>query len=370
MVLNEGNTLQQEIPPQWFLQYLAEQNRRQEDDKQRLCQQEQETQRKLLEKEQKQISNGNKPGKSLPAIQEFHGELNGLDPWLQQTRVKIRVDYDSCTEYVKFWALAGCLRGKALRRMDAWTRQFGTPELASADTFFSRVEFVFQDPQSKERASRKLASLRQGNRPFLEAYMDWQGYLIEAGGADWPDSAKKISLDRILSDELVRAMISVPTSSDFEIYCNTLKEVDDKLRVYKSRQMFMSQSSRVSVRPSTSTPQPREHAQVPYAEESTSKQESLTWRKASPSPEAMDWQPTTKVGTSKPRRAQWVDKQELDRRREQRLCLRCGDSEHFARDCPYLAPSRPRQVKVAKRREGPQLEADEDDHVPAESENE
>jgi hypothetical protein len=183
--------------------------------------------------------------------------------------------------------------------------------------------------------------------------MDWQGYLIEAGGADWPDSAKKISLDRILSDELVRAMISVPTPSDFETYCNTLKEVDDKLRAYKSRQMFTSQSSRASVRPSTSTPEPREHAQVLYAEESTSKQESLTSRKASPLPEAMDWQPTTKVGTSKPRRAQWVNKQELDRRREQSLCLRCGDSEHFVRDCPYLAPSRPRQVRVAKRREGP-----------------
>jgi hypothetical protein len=72
MVLNEVNTPQQEIPPQWFLQYLAEQNRRQEDDKQRLCQQEHEMQRKLLEEERKKISNGNKPGKSLPATLWVH----------------------------------------------------------------------------------------------------------------------------------------------------------------------------------------------------------------------------------------------------------------------------------------------------------
>lgn len=58
---------------------------------------------------------------------------------------------------------------------------------------------------------------------------------MESGGGSWPDDVKKISLDRILSDELVRAMITVPSQPDFEFYYSILKETDNRLRAYKSR---------------------------------------------------------------------------------------------------------------------------------------
>jgi hypothetical protein len=59
--------------------------------------------------------------------------------------------------------------------------------------------------------------------------------LIESGGGSWPDDAKKILLDRILSDNLVKAIITVPSQPDFESYYLILKETDDKLRAYKGR---------------------------------------------------------------------------------------------------------------------------------------
>jgi hypothetical protein len=59
--------------------------------------------------------------------------------------------------------------------------------------------------------------------------------LLESGGSSWPDDVKKVSLDRILSDELVRVMITVPSRLDFESYCSILKETDDCLRAYKAR---------------------------------------------------------------------------------------------------------------------------------------
>jgi membrane protein required for beta-lactamase induction len=163
---------QGEVPPQWFLHYLAEQDARQREAEQRARQLAEETQQRLFIEEQERITNGNKPGKALPALQEYHGDTHKLEAWLQQARVKMRVDYQDCTEYVKFWALAACLRGKAIQRMDAWTRQFGTPERATADAFFNQMELVFQDPQAKERALRKLASLRQGNRSFLDTFTE------------------------------------------------------------------------------------------------------------------------------------------------------------------------------------------------------
>jgi hypothetical protein len=181
------------------------------------------------------IRNDNKPGKALPSLLEYYGDTDKLEAWLQQAKAKIEVDYYGCTEFVKFWALNGSLRGKALRRMEAWVRDQGTPELASGYGFLDRVEFVFKDPQAKERAQRKLEALRQGSKPFLEVFTEWQSLLMESGGGSWPDDAKKVSLDRILSDELVRAMITVPSQPDFESYCSILKETDDRLRAYKAR---------------------------------------------------------------------------------------------------------------------------------------
>ena len=101
-------------------------------------------------------------------------------------------------------------------------------------TFLNRVDFVFKDLQAKEWAQCKLESLRQGLKPFLEAFTEQQSLLIESGGGSWPDDAKKISLDRILSDELVQAMITVPSQPDFESYYLILKETNDRLRAYKA----------------------------------------------------------------------------------------------------------------------------------------
>ena len=222
-------------PPEWFLQYLQEQQNQsaiaQEAERLRIADEEKAANEARLQL----VRNNNKPGKSLPALLEFYGDADKLDAWLQQAKAKIEVDYYGCTEYVKFWALNGSLRGKALRRMEAWVRERGTAELANGYEFLKRVEFVFKDPQAKERAQRKLDKLRQGSKSFLEVFTDWQSLLLESGGGSWPDDAKKVALDRILCDELVEAMISVPSQPDFESYCSTLKETDDRLRAYKSR---------------------------------------------------------------------------------------------------------------------------------------
>ncbi|KAG9240064.1 hypothetical protein BJ878DRAFT_322776 [Calycina marina] len=170
----------------------------------------------------------------LPKLLEYHGETGKPEAWLQQARAKIEVDYHGCTDYVKFWALSGSLRGKALRRMEAWVREQGVPDWADGSAFLSRVNFVFRDPQAKVRAQRKLDALRQSSKPFLELFMEWQSLLLESGGS-WPDNAKKISLIRILSDELVQAMATVPSQPDFESYCSIIKETDDRLKAYKAR---------------------------------------------------------------------------------------------------------------------------------------
>lgn len=324
-------------PPEWFLKYLREQQQQSETDRQNELIRVAENEKATREARLQLIRNDNKPGKALPSLLEYYGEADKLEAWLQQAKAKMEVDYYGCTEYVKFWALNGSLRGKALRRMEAWVREQGTAELANSYNFFTRVELVFKDPQAKERAQRKLDSLHQGAKPFLEVFTEWQSLLMESGGGSWPDDAKKISLDRILSDELVRAMITVPSQPDFESYCSIIKETDDRLRAYKNR------TTKPKDQTTQAKPQPNWKHLTDTTRTGTGYKNSnglnITRK---PSIESMDWEPTpAQVATMSIKYAKWVSQEERDNRRQTGRCIRCGATGHMIRECPYGPPRRP-----------------------------
>ena len=325
-----------------------------------------ENKRILQENRLRLVRNDSKPGKALPALLEFYGDADKLEAWLQQAKAKLEVDYYGCTEYVKFWALNGSLRGKALRRMEAWVREQGTPELADGNNFLNRVEFIFKDPQAKERAQRKLDNFRQGSKSFLEVFTEWQSLLLESGGGSWPDSAKKLSLDRILSDDLVKAMITVPTQPDFESYCSILKETDDRLRAYRAR---------TSSKTDRKDPVASRNSSIEGGQQKKEAYSRQVTRK--PSVEEMEWVATPiRAAATSARRAKWVSQEERDLRRQTGRCIRCGASGHMIKDCPYGHPQRPvTSVAVRKdtrkeKEKAKEVEAELEDPVTDESDSE
>jgi hypothetical protein len=337
--------------PDWFLRYIQEQQRQDSTAREQEHLRVKDQEKADREARQQLVRNDTKPGKALPALLEYYGDSDKLEAWLQQARAKMEVDYFGCTEFVKFWALNGSLRGKALRRMEAWVREQGTPEMADSYSFFERVSFVFRDPQAKERAQRKLEALRQGSKPFLEVFTEWQSLLMESGGGSWPDDAKKLSLDRILSDELIRAMITVPSQPGFDAYCSILKETDDRLRAYKSR------ASKAASTPSVSGgPRAARSAGAAQTATTSSYERQRTVRRASV--ESMEWEPTTapvKVAAAggSSRRAKWASQEERDNRRSSGRCIRCGATGHLIKGCPYDPPKRPVTANTARREEAP-----------------
>jgi zinc knuckle protein len=71
----------------------------------------------------------------------------------------------------------------------------------------------------------------------------------------------------------------------------------------------------------------------------------------------MDWQPTVASATNQ-RRAKLVSKQEMEKRKQQNRCFRCGGSGHRINQCPYLPPKSPAHVATANSHE-PELEDEE-----------
>ena len=63
-------------------------------------------------------------------------------------------------------------------------------------------------------------------------------------------------------------------------------------------------------------------------------------RKSSPRPRSP--RPTTSG-----KRAKWVTKEELEKRRVNKQCMRCGDPNHWAKQCPHKPAKNPNRVQAA-----------------------
>jgi hypothetical protein len=301
------------------------------------------------------------PTKQLGPLAEYDGNRDGLETWIAQAQAKIEIDYSNCSDSTKFYMLHNRLRGEAAKQLQPWVQAVVDVGEATMDGLIQQLRLSFGDPHSTEKAMRKLHRIKQSSRTFMEYFTEFRKLVLEAGGANWPDTIKNGYLEAGLSQELQNRMIGHKgPNQTFEEYCSDLKRVSDQVEAFNLRNRYFLSRKEPSDRGSYRGPPPRfENA----------REEQTPWRKASPPPEDMDWQPAVKIGTTRPRRAQWVDKTELDRRRGQGLCMRCGDSAHFAKDCPHLPPSKPRQVRLAKAKEGPRLEVEMDTEF-NESENE
>ena len=91
-----------------------------------------------------------------------------------------------------------------------------------------------------------------------------------------------------------------------------------------------------------------------------------------PSPDAMDWEPSR----TQTQRATWVSQKEIDRRRDEGSCLRCGKKGHLISSCklkPAQNPARhPARVTKAtsKPEEGNTTNTNHDDTTAVDSDSE
>ena len=91
-----------------------------------------------------------------------------------------------------------------------------------------------------------------------------------------------------------------------------------------------------------------------------------SWKQAAPL-EQMDWQPTiSNQGGTQKRQAKWVTQAEIQRRRENKLCVRCGARSHFVLQYPYLSAQPPSPIRAARATAEPLLE----ELLPAEPQSE
>lgn len=241
---------------------------------------------------------------------------------------KLTIDAEAIgDESERVWYGFNLLQGAAAARVHPWIEVYQRePTKFIVTEFLKQMDLAFLDTEMQEKALAKLNNLRQGNRSFDDLLTELDRLLLEAGGHGWEDRVKKAFIKAALNQSLRERLIAVSEKPVYEEYCHQVKEVADRLAEYQ-RIGNSKKGLSGAARPNSII----------------SKDATIT-STTTPDSDVMDWEPLT--SRTQKRRAKWVSQEELDKRRREKRCLRCG-AKHWLNQCPFLPaiPPKPLQPK-------------------------
>jgi hypothetical protein len=188
------------------------------------------------------------------------------------------------------------------------------------------LENMYGDPNLKRRATQRLREMKQGaKQSFAKFLPTFEKEFADSGAMTWPEDAKVSILTGSLNLAMRTALAYREVPGTFADLILLLRRIDTDL------DLLSTEAKRQADRDDERSNRPR-----------------------SPATDEMDWTPT-KVNRVRPsretqaKRARWVDRDEVDRRREEGLCFRCGRENCQVATCPFLPAIRPdAKVRAAK----------------------
>ena len=212
------------------------------------------------------------------------------------------------------------------------------------EEFATYLNSCYGDPNTEKRALRRLHQLKQGEKESFAAFLPrFEKELAEAGGANWTSSVQINYLTGSLNGEMTDRLVGqLGLPKEYQPFVLSLQELGSNLDGARSQLQRKEHSWRKDSQQKGKSDQYQQ-----------GKKEGRNTRPGSP--DAMDWE-STKVSRAanraneslKGKRAKWVDQEEIDRRKKERRCFRCGRSGCTIKECPLKPAQRPVQVKRGK----------------------
>jgi hypothetical protein len=271
--------------------------------------------------------------KALKWPELFDGTRSKFPAWKQEIEDKLDVDKDQVGSWKAQWyGINQCLGEKPKRVVATFYAAGGPLGQYNPEEFLKYLELSYGDPNQASKAAARLRTIKQGERQSFAAFLPtFEQTLAEAGGSDWADAAKLTLLDSAINDNLRRALVSVDLPEDYSSWIQQVIRVSYRLEA-------------ISTGPSK------------WARYQNTGSPSKDTQQDNDGDVQMSGVMAMTTESRKSQRARWVPEEEIQKRRQERRCFRCGASAHMVSGCPYLPAIRPRTTGVASAMFAPLLE--------------
>jgi hypothetical protein len=225
-------------------------------------------------------------------------------------RAKLEIDGEAIGgERERVWYGFGRLAGEAAGRIYPWIGYAQKEGKFTVKGLFEQMKIAFRDPRQRQKALGQLNRTKQGSQPLNEFLNEFNRLILEAEGWGWDDVIKKGYLKAALSSKLILSTVGMKEEESYDEYCSQLRMVSDQLAEVKDltarRTGWWKEKARSPSPPRTTAPL-----------------------------ESMDWEPTPRIaGHRTIKEPRWAPPEEVERRKREGLCLRCGKDGHFVGQC-------------------------------------
>ena len=273
--------------------------------------------------------------KRLGELTKFDGTKSHYPSWKLEAMSKLEYDGHLIgDDKARLAYLFMRMEPAAQVKVRAYYNAVQVQEAYTPKLFIEYLDQIWLDPNEASRALQRLQRMRQGNREsFANFFVQFESELAEAAMATESDRTKISYLENAINEDMKRAMIGHPRGSYLQFVA--------RLQLCGSQLDGIYQSQRGNVNkldgPAANT------ANTDTSRSNTSGGNRSGNGNKNKSNQARD-QEENKAKTS----AKWVSKEEILRRREGNLCLRCGKDSHSTRDCILGPAQRPANIDAKK----------------------
>ena len=292
-----------------------------------------------------------------PKLSSFDGQRTNYKPWRIEVTNKLVVDGPIMGgEYGKISAIYAALDPAPKKNMASTVQRMLASPTPNVMLFLEHLDVSYGNPHEVQQALQKLNSLRQGTRSFITFLPEFERLLSEAGGDNWPEEVKIDRLCNAVSVEILGDTTNVPLPKDYLGTVNMLRSIaENRYYLEQRRKAEQPRGSNASKK----TPEAAKGRGAPAASQG---QAGVSAELSS----VMEWEPVNAVRVAtmnakghpqgpglstdaalRGRRAKWVSKEEMERRRTTGVCLRCARNGCRIALCPLAGAKNPNlPVKV------------------------
>jgi hypothetical protein len=296
-----------------------------------------------------------RPRARLPDPPLFGGNRVDWPAWRITMENKLAEDAQSIGDTSsQFRYVFSRLEKTAWKNMATFVRESGNQ--GTPAELLQYLERVYGDPNLTARAAQRLQTLRQGERVTFPKFLPiLEKEFADAGALAWPNDTKRSILLATLNRTMKTQLMHRGVPDDFNDIIARLHQISTDLDLLEmDKDLGQGRQFPRSAHP---TPRATEEIYDPMDWTPTPVRVNAAGFQGPPNPNGY---PSTRpedqdlIG----KRAKWVPQEELDRRRQENRCMRCGRHRCRFMQCPLrpaINPNRSQPQSPRQSYRGPRV---------------